>query len=247
MPSRPTSASGAFDPREHRRTRLDRPHRLPGGDHGYRPRCRISRPQERRLFSRRPPIRAVADGRSELRRRHTRRNAGLARRRGVLARRLGHLVSVEEPLCHPLLLDHGAGVPPDSPHDDGGADRGSVRLVDGGHLHRVRAVLLHHQHRQHAQGRRQSHQPGHRRHRRRQRDCRRDDGDVRPLQLRGWTGRGGVDRSVSGRPDHRPLVHADSARMGRRGRAARHEGLARAVQVLARDPFGRRAVGDCRT
>ena len=74
-----------------------------------------------------------------------------------------HLVSVEEPLRHALLLDHGAGLPPDPADDDGGVHRGSVRLVDGRHLHRLRAVLLHHQHRQHAQGRRQSDQPGDRR------------------------------------------------------------------------------------
>ena len=36
-------------------------------------------------------------------------------------------------------------------------------LVDGRDLHRVRGVLLHHQHRQHAQGRRQGDQPGDRR------------------------------------------------------------------------------------
>ena len=114
----------------------------------------------------------------------------------------------------------------------------------GGDLHRVRAVLLHHQHRQHAEGRRQGDQPGDRRRRRRQRDRRRDDGDVHPLQLRRRAGRRGVDRSLPGLPDHRALVHADSARLERRRRPRRHAGVARAVPLLARDAVGHRAVGD---
>ena len=67
----------------------------------------------------------------------------------------------------------------------------------GGDLHRLRGVLLHHQHRQHAEGSRQSHQPGDRRRRRRERNRRRDDGDVHPVQLRRRPGRGSVDRSCS--------------------------------------------------
>ena len=162
-------------------------------------------------------------------------------------RRVGHLVPVEEPLHHAALLDHGAGLPAHPPDDDGGVHRGSVRPVDGRHLHRLRGLLLHHRNRRPAQGRRQSDQPGDRRHRRRERNRRRHDGDVHPLQLRRRAGGVGVDRSLPGVSDHRPVVHADSARLARGRRARRDEGVAarRSASRCRRHPASDRGSSRC--
>ena len=69
----------------------------------------------------------------------------------------------------------------------------------------------------------------------RQRDRRGDDGDVHSLQLRRRSGRGRMDRSISGRLDHRVVVHADSARLGSGRRPRWDEGVPRAVPFLAGD------------
>ena len=135
-------------------------------------------PPDRRVLPRRAAVRPLADDGPELRRRHPRRDAGGPGRRGLQRRRVRHLVPVEEPLHHAVLLADGPGLPAHPPHDDGGARRGSLRAVDGRPLHRVRALLLHHQHRQHAERGRQGHQPGDRRRRRRQRDRRGHDRHV---------------------------------------------------------------------
>ena len=47
-----------------------------------------------------------------------------------------------------------------------------------------------------------------------------------------------------GMSDHRALVHADSARLERRRRTRRDEGVAPAVSLLALDAVGHRPVGD---
>ncbi len=78
-----------------------------------------------------------------------------------------------------------------------------------------------------------------------ERDRRRDDGDVHPLQLRRRAGRRGVDGSLPGRPDHRALVHADSARLDQVvGGLDGMQRVARAVPFLAGDAGRHRAVGD---
>ena len=146
---------------------------------GYRVR------QQRRLLPRRAPVRPVADDRPELQRRHARRDAGGARRRGLQPRRVRDLVSVEEPLHHAVLLDHGAGLPPHPADDDGGVHRGSVRtrgwarstsssplcffIINTGSMLKGAGKVI-----SQATGARH----------RRQRDRRRHDRDVHPLQLR---------------------------------------------------------------
>ena len=186
----------------------------------------------------------MADDWPELRRRHACRDAGGARRGRLQRRRLRHLVSVEEPVHHAVLLADGASLPADPAHDDGGVHRGPLRPLDGRHLHRLCAVLLHHQHGQHAEGGRQGHQPGDRRHGRRQRDRGRDDRDVHPLQLRRRSRRRGLDGSVPGLPDHRAVVHADPARVVGGRRHGRPAGIPRAVPLLAGHAVGHHAVGD---
>ena len=76
-----------------------------------------------------------------------------------------------------------------------------------------------------------------------ERDRRRDDGDVHPLQLRRRSRRRGLDRSLPGHPDHRLVVPADSARLERGWRLGWDARVARAVPVLAGDTFGHRPVG----
>ena len=105
-------------------------------------------------------------------------------------------------------------------------------------------VLLHHQHRQHAERRGQGHQPGDRRRRRRERDRRGDDGHVHVVQLRRRVGRGGLDRSVPGLPDHRALVHARPAGLPGGRRSRRHPGLTRAIPPLALHAIRHRALDD---
>ncbi len=224
--------------------RLGGARRLPDRHHGDRVDRRVSRPPERRVLPRRPEVRSMADDRSELRRRHARRDAGGACRSCLQRRRIGDLVSVEEPLHHAVLLADGPRFPAHSPDDHGRVHRRSLRLLDGGDLHRLCGVLLHHQYRQHAQGRRQGDQPGNRGRDWRERDRRGDDGHVHPLQLRRRPRCGRLDGPLSRHPHHRPVLHVDSARLARGRGTGRHAGIARAVQILSGDAVGHRAVGD---
>ena len=126
------SADLERDPHEHRDTRLGGPRRLPRRHHGDRPRSSAiaSATAASTFLGGRKFGPWLMIGQSFGVGTHAEMPVALA---GAVysVGASAHLVSVEEPLHHAVLLDHGAGLPPHPPHDDGGVHRGSVRPVDG--------------------------------------------------------------------------------------------------------------------
>ena len=173
-------AHGANLPARHR---LGGHRRLFRDDGRRRPVCRPAGPPNLRLFPRQPQLQRLAGHRPGAGRRHPCRNAGLAGRQGLPIGLRRHLVPVEEPLHHALLLASRAALPALPPHDDRRSLRGTLRRLDGRGVHGLRAGLLHVQHGGHAQGRGQARQRGLRGSRLGQRGGARHDGHLPAVQL----------------------------------------------------------------
>ena len=218
MPHRPGRSFSHGVTREPGHDRLGRPDRLSPGDGRDRSLRRLEGQGHRELLPRQPAFLEVADDRPELRHRHPRRDARLSGRGRVWDGRLGNLVPVEEPVRHALLLDHGADLPADSPHDPGRDDRGPLRPLDGRDLHGVRPQLLHDQHRGDAEGRGQGDQPGDRRRDRCEHGRPGHDRDLPSLQLRRGPGGLRLDGLLPGLSHHRAVLHAHPSGPGSRGR-----------------------------
>ena len=213
-------------------SRLDRHRRLFRADRRRRPPCRAQGHEDAGLLPGEPRLQRLADRCSGFRRRHPRRNAGFAGRQGLPVRLRRHLVPVEKPLHHAVLLAPGAAVPPLPPHHYRRSLRRPLRRLDGRRLHGLCALVFHLQHGRHAEGGREA---GQRRFGRRDHAERRragDDRHVSDLQLRGRPGFRGLYRLRPKFFHHCAQLPADPLGAARGRRIRRSPRSARSANAL---------------